>query len=75
MIPIGSESERAQEINASLTLFSIELVNDRNRLWPSELKVKLIINAKWFWQPLNPHSRNYAHPMSWTAHAALTKIP
>lgn len=32
MIPIGSESGRAQEINASLTLFSIELVNDRNRL-------------------------------------------
>ena len=32
VIPIGNESERAQEINASLTLFSIELMNDRNRL-------------------------------------------
>ena len=46
IIPIGNESERVQEINASLTLFSIELMNDRNRLRPSELKVRLIINAK-----------------------------
>ena len=35
----------------------------------------IAFSAVAFWQPLNPHNlRNYAHPMSWTARAALTKI-